>query len=86
MEEQIVPPLSEFPTEEYRFENKVIRKMELLILDSFEWKMGSVTPFAYLQYFVKKFCVKSNPEVVISRAVEHIMAIAKGIFQVLYWI
>ncbi|XP_028787098.1 cyclin-D5-1-like [Neltuma alba] len=79
MEEQNVPTLSELPGKEYCFENKVIRKMELLILDSLGWKMGSVTPFAYLQYLVKKFSLESKPEAIISRAVGHIMAIVKDI-------
>ncbi|XP_054808081.1 cyclin-D5-1-like isoform X2 [Prosopis cineraria] len=79
MEEQNVPTLSEFPGKEYCFENKVIRKMELLILDSLGWKMGSVTPFAYLQYLFNKFSLESKPEAIISSAVDHIMAIVKGI-------
>ncbi|KAK4260167.1 hypothetical protein QN277_003317 [Acacia crassicarpa] len=79
MEEQNVPTLSEFPGKEYHFEIKVIKKMELLILDSLGWKMGSVTPFAYLQYLVKKFSLQSKPEAIISRAIDHIMAIVKDI-------
>lgn len=55
MEEQSVPLLSEYPIE-YRFENKVIKNMELLILSTLEWKMGLPTPFAYLHYFFTKFC------------------------------
>ncbi|KAJ1381788.1 Cyclin-like [Sesbania bispinosa] len=34
MEEQRVPPLYEYPIEEYRFENKVIKNMELMILET----------------------------------------------------
>ncbi|KAF7809917.1 cyclin-D5-1-like [Senna tora] len=79
MEEQNVPPLSDFPAEDYCFENKVIRKMELLILDSLEWKMGSVTPFAYLHYFFNKFCVESNSHVIVSTAAQHIMAFVKEV-------
>ncbi|KAK7309155.1 hypothetical protein RJT34_05669 [Clitoria ternatea] len=79
MEEQNVPPLSEYPIDEYRFENKVIKNMELLILSTLEWKMGSATPFAYLHYFVSKFCPGSRPETIINKATEHIVTIAKDI-------
>lgn len=80
MEEQRVPLLSEYPIEEYRFENKVIKNMELLILSTLEWKMGSPTPFAYLHYFFTKFCTDSRSEKIITQATEHIIAILKGEF------
>ncbi|XP_027362025.1 cyclin-D5-1-like [Abrus precatorius] len=79
MEEQNVPPLSEYPIEEYRFENKVIRNMELLILGTLEWKMGSATPFSYLHYFVSKFCPGSRPQTIITKATEHIVAMVKDV-------
>ncbi|RDX57735.1 Cyclin-D5-1, partial [Mucuna pruriens] len=78
MEEQNVPVLSEYPIEEYRFENNVIKNMELMILSSLEWKMGSATPFAYLHYFVGKFCPGSKPQTIITKAIEHIVAMVKG--------
>ncbi|CAL0314378.1 unnamed protein product [Lupinus luteus] len=79
MEEQNVPPLFEYPTEEYRFESKVIKNMELMILRTLEWKMGSVTPFHYLHYFVNKFCPESRPEIIIIKATEYIVTILKDI-------
>ncbi|XP_061338917.1 cyclin-D5-1-like [Gastrolobium bilobum] len=79
MEEQKVPPLSEYPIAEYRFENKVIKNMELLILCTLEWKMGSATPFSYLHYFVSKFCPGSRPETIITKATEHIVAMVKDV-------
>ncbi|KMT19121.1 hypothetical protein BVRB_1g015180 [Beta vulgaris subsp. vulgaris] len=30
--------------------------MELLVLNTLEWKVRIVTPFAYLPYFINKFC------------------------------
>ena len=78
MEECNVPILSEFPTEDYDFESKVIQKMELLVLSTLEWKMGSITPFSYLSYFINKFCGDSRPKELVSRAVELIVAITKG--------
>ncbi|OMO56490.1 hypothetical protein CCACVL1_26514 [Corchorus capsularis] len=80
MEECRVPPLSEFPIEDYHFENKVIQRMELLILSTLEWKMGSVTPFAYLHYFIHKLYAESNSnKELVSNAIELIMAMAKEI-------
>lgn len=76
MEEQRVPPLSEYPIE-YRFENKVIKNMELLILSTLEWKMGLPTPFAYLHYFFTKFCSGSKSQTIISKATQHILELVK---------
>ncbi|KAJ4965618.1 hypothetical protein NE237_017467 [Protea cynaroides] len=77
MEECKVPGLSEFRMEEYNFESKVIQRMELLVLNTLEWRMGSITPFSYLHYFVAKFCNESRPTELVSKAVELILAIAK---------
>ncbi|KAI4327355.1 hypothetical protein L6164_019827 [Bauhinia variegata] len=79
MEEQKVPSLCDYPVEDYVFESKTIQDMELLILSCLEWKMGTVTPFAYLHYFFKKFCGQSRPEVIVCRAVEHVLAITKDV-------
>ena len=75
-----MPSLSEYPMEDYIFENKTIMDMELLILYAFEWKLGTITPFDYLHYFLKKFCGESKPGSIVSTAVEHIVTIAKGYF------
>jgi cyclin D5 len=79
MEERKVPPLSEFPVEDYCFGNKVIQRMELLVLNTLEWRMNSITPFAYLHYFIHKTCGESTPKETVSRAVELIVAMIKGI-------
>ncbi|CAK8539639.1 unnamed protein product [Lathyrus sativus] len=76
MEEQRVPLLSEYPIE-FRFENKVIKNMEILILTTLEWKMGLPTPFAFLHYFFTKFCNESRPETIISKATQHIVTLVK---------
>lgn len=78
MEECKVPTLSEFPVQDYDFESKVIQRMELLVLNTLEWKMGSITPFAYLRYFINKFCGESRPKGLVSSAVKLIMTITKG--------
>ncbi|GMH03181.1 hypothetical protein Nepgr_005020 [Nepenthes gracilis] len=79
LDECRVPALSEFRGGEYNFESKVIQKMELLVLNTLEWKMASVTPFAYLPYFINKFCNESPSRRIISRITQHIFAIARDV-------
>lgn len=79
MEERKVPPLSEFPVEDFCFGNKVIQRMELLVLNTLEWRMNSITPFAYLHYFIHKTCGESTPKDTVSRAVELVVAMIKEI-------
>jgi cyclin D5 len=78
MEECKVPALSEYRMEEINFENRMIKKMELLVMKTLNWKLGSITPFAYLHYFINKFCGESRPKGLVSRAVELIVAITRG--------
>ncbi|XP_059635458.1 cyclin-D5-2-like [Cornus florida] len=81
-EECTVPALSEFPGEDNRFESKVIQRMELLVLNTLEWKMGSVTPYAYVHYFITsitKLCKDRPPRNIVSRTVELILAIMRDV-------
>ncbi|KAG0490680.1 hypothetical protein HPP92_007543 [Vanilla planifolia] len=55
MEESSPPLLSEYRLEDYRFSSKLIQRMELLVLDTLEWRLSCVTPFAFLSYFASKF-------------------------------
>ncbi|XP_059458722.1 cyclin-D5-1-like [Corylus avellana] len=79
MEECKAPALSEYRMEEINFENKMIKKMELLVMKTLDWKLGSITPFAFLYYFINKFCGESRPKALVSRAVELIVAITREI-------
>ncbi|KAK1410324.1 hypothetical protein QVD17_36859 [Tagetes erecta] len=56
MEEQIVPSLSQFKAQGYKFESSVIQRMELMVLTTLEWKMCCITPFAYVHHFLCKIC------------------------------
>lgn len=78
MEEHRVPSLSDFPIEDFDFENKVIQRMELLVLNTLEWRMNTTTPFAYLGYFMLKFLGGDKTDELFSRAAELILAITKG--------
>ncbi|XP_074302649.1 cyclin-D5-1-like isoform X1 [Silene latifolia] len=76
MEESKVAALSEYPVLDFRFDSHAIQKMELLVLSTMNWKMGLVTPFAYLHFFAKDVgdqkIVLGN---LLSKAVELVMAL-----------
>lgn len=78
MEEFNVPGLSEFKLDDYCFEGKVIQKMELLVLTTFEWKMGIITPFDFLSYFITKFCKESPSSPIFSKTMQLIFTTMKG--------
>jgi len=78
MEECNVPELSEFKLDDYSFEGKVIQKMELLVLSTLEWKMGIITPFDFLSYFITKFCKESPPSPTFSKTMQLIFTTMKG--------
>ncbi|XAR61962.1 hypothetical protein NMG60_11016522 [Bertholletia excelsa] len=73
MEECTAPTLPEFTKE---FESRVIQRMELLVLNTLKWRMGLVTPFAYIHYFTVKFSKdQSHPKNVISKTAQLILAV-----------
>ncbi|PIN20744.1 G1/S-specific cyclin D [Handroanthus impetiginosus] len=79
MEESVVPQLSEFCLEDYNFESSVIQRMELLVLNALEWKMGSITPFYFIKFFANKFFDGSLPRNGVSRIVEVILATIRDV-------
>ncbi|XP_017630004.2 cyclin-D5-1-like [Gossypium arboreum] len=79
MEECSAPAFSEFPIQDYQFKNKTIQKMELLVLTTLEWKMSSITPFAYLDYFIHKFYGEYRPKGLVSKIMQLIMSMIKEI-------
>ncbi|KAJ1268891.1 hypothetical protein BS78_07G167700 [Paspalum vaginatum] len=56
MEETSVPQSLDLQVGDalYVFEAKTIQRMELLVLSTLNWRMQAVTPFSYLDYFLKK--------------------------------
>ncbi|MCO5573309.1 hypothetical protein L7F22_027078 [Adiantum nelumboides] len=57
------------------FEPHTIQRMELLVLSTLEWRMSSVTPFAYIDYFVSKFDLSGSSRcILISRVNELILS------------
>lgn len=86
MEELNAPKLSKYHVSGIEFPSNGIHKMELMVLTTLEWKLGSITPFAYLNYFTAKFCLEfkdCKPQELASTATELILAVPKGILLVL---
>ncbi|MFS8016952.1 putative cyclin domain-containing protein [Helianthus anomalus] len=56
VEEIQAPVLMELQVEgaKFVFESKTIMRMELLVLDSLQWKMNPVTPFAFTDYIMRR--------------------------------
>ncbi|XP_073288899.1 cyclin-D5-1-like [Primulina huaijiensis] len=70
MEESEPHALSKYRVNVYNFEGNMIQRMELLVLTTLEWRMCCVTPFAYLNYFIIKFCGELRHKELATRAAE----------------
>ncbi|KAK0575492.1 hypothetical protein LWI29_001434 [Acer saccharum] len=79
MEEINVPALTEFQIDEYNFGSNVKQRMELLVLNTLNWRLRSVTPFVFLHYFITKFFNDSPPTNVLSRTVALILSALREI-------
>ncbi|XP_055821100.1 cyclin-D4-2-like [Solanum dulcamara] len=66
MEEIEVPLSIDLQIEEtqFVFEESTIQRMELVVLKTLNWRMHAVTPFSYIDYFLKKI----NGEQIVSRS------------------
>ncbi|XP_078174881.1 cyclin-D2-1-like [Carex rostrata] len=56
MEETLVPSLLDLQVEGTRFifEPKTIRRMEFLVLTALKWRLRSITPFTFIDFFAYK--------------------------------
>ncbi|CAI9090364.1 OLC1v1025127C1 [Oldenlandia corymbosa var. corymbosa] len=56
----------------FMFDCKTIEKMELLVLGALKWRMRSITPFSFINYFITLFQFKDLPsmQALKSRATE----------------
>ncbi|KAJ6939768.1 hypothetical protein NC651_006052 [Populus alba x Populus x berolinensis] len=80
MEEVQVPSSPEFQTDGVIFESKSVKRVELGILSTLQWRMNYTTPFAFLPYFIMRFSRQdSPPRETISRTVRYILALMKEI-------
>lgn len=80
MEELKAPALSQFAVDDFIFESKVIQRMELLVLNTLEWKMGSTTPFSFIPHFISKLTIESPPSCKVSEILELIWVMIRGSF------
>lgn len=63
------------------FEARTIQRMELLVLSTLKWRMQAVTPFSFIDHFIRKMSSDESPAVArasISRSTELILSIVKG--------
>ncbi|GAV58196.1 Cyclin_N domain-containing protein/Cyclin_C domain-containing protein [Cephalotus follicularis] len=79
IEEIEIPSLSQFQIEGFNFESSWIRRMELLVLNTLEWRMRSITPFAFLHHFIMKLCKESPPCGIVSRSSKLILTTMREI-------
>ncbi|XP_030528699.1 cyclin-D4-1-like [Rhodamnia argentea] len=82
MEETEVPLSLDLQVGESKFvfEARTIQRMELLVLSTLGWRMQAVTPFSYLDHFLRKINGGNVPlRTLISRSVQLILSITKGV-------
>ncbi|KAI9125139.1 hypothetical protein K1719_003755 [Acacia pycnantha] len=77
MEEPLVPALLDLQVEgaKYIFEPRTIRRMELLVLTVLDWRLRSITPFSFIDFFACKLDPTGTfTGLLISRASEIILS------------
>ncbi|KAG5529571.1 hypothetical protein RHGRI_030083 [Rhododendron griersonianum] len=83
MEETSVPLTVDLQVGEpkFIFEGKTIRRMELLVMSSLDWKMKACTPCSFVDYFLGK--INGDDQIqsgfLISRSIQLILSTIKGI-------
>ncbi|CAK9255004.1 unnamed protein product [Sphagnum jensenii] len=88
MEETEVPILLDLQVQddvEQIFEAHTIQRMELLVLSTLEWRMSTVTPFSYIDYYFHKLGISNTLlRALLSRVSEIILATARDIRFLIY--
>ncbi|GLJ15237.1 hypothetical protein SUGI_0249120 [Cryptomeria japonica] len=85
MEETDVPLLLDLQTEgpKFVFEARTLKRMELMVLATLEWRMLSVTPFSFIDYFIhhggNDGGGSSSKSPMVSRVGELILSTIRGI-------
>ncbi|XP_061370171.1 cyclin-D1-1 [Gastrolobium bilobum] len=88
MEEPLVPSLLDLQVEgaKYIFEPRTIRRMELLVLGVLDWRLRSVTPFSFLDFFACKLdSTGTFTGFLISRATQIILSNIQEANFIAYW-
>ncbi|MED6111524.1 hypothetical protein PIB30_053087 [Stylosanthes scabra] len=60
------------------FETQTMQRMEGVILGALEWRMRSITPFSFLNFFITLICVKDPMEQVLKKRVPQILFNSQG--------
>ncbi|KAI3821223.1 hypothetical protein L1987_08783 [Smallanthus sonchifolius] len=47
---------------DFQFQKGVTQRAELLVLNTLDWRMHSITPFHFIRYFISCFCKESSPQ------------------------
>ncbi|KAA8528341.1 hypothetical protein F0562_035696 [Nyssa sinensis] len=82
MEETEVPLCLDLQVGESKFvfEARTIQRMELLVLSTLKWRMQAVTPFSFIDYFIRKINADQTPSrSSIFRSIQLILSLLKGI-------
>ncbi|PIA62184.1 hypothetical protein AQUCO_00200292v1 [Aquilegia coerulea] len=82
MEEPLVPSLIDIQVEgaKFIFEPRTIRRMELLVLNALDWRLRSITPFNFIDFFANKVDLNGTfTRFFISRATEIIFVTIRDI-------
>ncbi|XP_019260897.1 PREDICTED: cyclin-D2-1-like isoform X2 [Nicotiana attenuata] len=82
MEETDVPLSLDLQVEDAKFvfEARTIQRMELLVLSTLKWRMQAITPFSFIDYFLKKI---NDDQIattsLINKSVQLLLSTLKGI-------
>ncbi|XP_054809874.1 cyclin-D4-1 [Prosopis cineraria] len=84
VEETKIPQLIEFQVEgpKFLFEARTIQRMELLILNTLQWKMHAFTPCSFIDYFFRKMAYHQHTDSLkssISRSIQLILGTIRGV-------
>lgn len=63
------------------FEARTVQRMELLVLSTLKWRMKAVTPFSFIDHFLRKISGDTiSPTLLIDRSTQLMLSITKGTF------
>ncbi|XP_042425833.1 cyclin-D4-1-like [Zingiber officinale] len=83
MEETEVPLILDLQVggeAKFVFEAKTIQRMELLVLSTLKWRMQTVTPFSFIDFFLHKFSGGNAPSMLsLSHSAELVLATIRGV-------
>ncbi|KAI3970558.1 hypothetical protein MKX01_024205 [Papaver californicum] len=91
MEEPIVPSLLDLqvygaPDSKFIFEHQTIRRMELMVLGALDWRLRSITPFTFIDFFAYKLdSTGTLINYLVSRATQIILHIIREVNFIEYY-